>query len=138
MQIPLVDLPRGGGGALVLQPASHLAPETECNVAALPPPMEVVIHRRIYSACAACMCSMHVWRACRAYAACTRSAHAAACGCSGRMCRAHAVRMQLTRLRVQVGVTTGTAIVYDARLCHYGRHRACTAYVVSVLTYPIL
>ena len=83
------------------------------------------MHRRIYSACAAaCMCGMR--------AACTRSANvhmqrrAPASG-------ACVVRMQCAcsrqGLRVQVGVTTGTAIVYDARLCHYGRYACAMRHV---------
>lgn len=72
VQIPLVDLPRGGGGALVLQPASHLAPEVECNATALPSPVEV-------------------------------------------------------------SMTTGSAIVYDARLCHYGSANTVVAGVRPVL-----
>ena len=72
VQIPLVDLPRGGGGALVLQPTSHLAPELECDATALPPPVEV-------------------------------------------------------------SMTTGSAIVYDARLCHYGSANTVVAGVRPVL-----
>lgn len=72
VQIPLVDLPRGGGGALVLQPASHITPAVECDATALPPPVEV-------------------------------------------------------------GMTTGSAIVYDARLCHYGSANTVVAGVRPVL-----
>ena len=76
VQIPLVDLPRGGGGALVLQPASHLAPEVECDATALPPPVEV-------------------------------------------------------------SMATGSAIVYDARLCHYGSANTVVAGLRPVLYLPL-